>query len=148
MHLYIRIALLFSILLFSLRLFYNINIKRSKWHKIGNVVDSYKLALILIINKQKYTHAHTQLMKFTLKNVHTAQSTWHICIAYFARTLHDMLDSFTDDVQYTTKDFSVVWKIETTTKKKAGIKNRMFCWICIHNANPFCKWIMIPSFTD
>lgn len=82
-HSNIRFGMLALTLLHVLfRLHYNINIKRSKWHKIGNVVDSYELALILIISENSNIHTlhctlAQRLMTFTLKDVHTAHSTCH-----------------------------------------------------------------------
>lgn len=77
-HSCIRMTLLLSMCLCVSRMHYNINIniniKRSKWHKIGNAVDSYKLTLILIISKHKYTSHDSHF-----EDLHTAHSTWHIC---------------------------------------------------------------------
>lgn len=75
-HSCIRMTLLLSMCVCVFRMHFNINIniKRSKWHKIGNAVDSFKLTLILIISKHKYTSHDSHF-----EDVHTAHSTWHIC---------------------------------------------------------------------
>lgn len=89
MHSYIRLALSLSV---SFLFRFGYNIKGNKCHKIGNVVDTHKLALILIISKWMYTHGRAQLVTFshsawawmcTVRCAHTTGHKWaHIAIWY------------------------------------------------------------------
>lgn len=109
-------------------------IKGSKWHKIGNAVDTCKMSLILIIRK----HTHTRrswhsLYRCAYGKWHTCTHTWiAICFTITIITKTKLYILLLECASYVANGFWVAWKIERKWKKKLRCewgKNGVFSWV-------------------